>query len=162
MFQPPNAVRLHFSLAKIAPKIWRRLAVPCDWTDTLLHGFCIGGLRYDDPALLGDGVGGPCVFDYAEVQLQDFVGHGGSFTYAYDFGDDWQHLIRIEDWLALDPAPCHALCFEGARARPPQDVGGSGVMRISSGSSATQSTKSTAPRSDGRAGISIRNGSIST
>ncbi|WP_244295329.1 plasmid pRiA4b ORF-3 family protein [Paracoccus versutus] len=26
--------------------------------------------------------------------------------------------------MALDPAPRHALCLEGARARPPEDVGG--------------------------------------
>ncbi|ABL71238.1 MULTISPECIES: plasmid pRiA4b ORF-3 family protein [Paracoccus] len=139
MFQPPNAVRLHVSLAEIEPEIWRRLVVPCDWTldrlhpvlqaafgwtDSHLHEFRIGGLRYGDPALLDDGFGGPRVFDSTEVRLQDFVGHDVGFTYAYDFGDDWQHLIRIEDWSALDPAPRHALCLEGARARPPEDVGG--------------------------------------
>ncbi|KGJ12718.1 pRiA4b ORF-3-like protein [Paracoccus versutus] len=139
MFQPPNAVRLHVSLAEIEPEIWRRLVVPCDWTldrlhpvlqaafgwtDSHLHEFRIGGLRYGDPVLLDDGFGGPRVFDSTEVRLQDFVGRDVGFTYAYDFGDGWQHLIRIEDWLVLDPAPRHALCLQGARARPPEDVGG--------------------------------------
>ncbi|REG31615.1 pRiA4b ORF-3-like protein [Paracoccus versutus] len=94
------------------------------WTDSHLHEFRIGGLRYGDPALLDDGFGGPPVFDYAEVRLQDFVGRDAGFTYAYDFGDGWEHLIRIEDWLALDPAPRHALCLEGGQARPSEAVGG--------------------------------------
>ena len=139
MSQLYNAVRLHVSLAEIEPPIWRRLVVPAEWTldklhlvlqaafswtDSHLHEFRIGGLRYGDPALLDDGFGGPPVFDYAEVRLQDFVGRDAGFTYAYDFGDGWQHLIRIEDWLALDPAPRHALCLEGGQARPSEAVGG--------------------------------------
>lgn len=113
--------------------------VPCDWTldrlhlvlqaafgwtDSHLHEFRIGGLRYGDPFLLDDGFGGPRIFDHTEVRLQDFVGRDAGFTYAYDFGDDWQHLIQIEEWLALDPAPRHARCLEGAWARPPEAVGG--------------------------------------
>ncbi len=33
-------------------------------------------------------------------------------------------MIRIEEWLSLDPLPRQAECTEGARARPPGDVGG--------------------------------------
>ncbi|SFY45433.1 pRiA4b ORF-3-like protein [Paracoccus pantotrophus] len=139
MFQPSNAVRLHVSLAGIEPEIWRRLVVPCDWTldrlhlvlqaafgwtDSHLHEFRIGGLRYGDPFLLDDGFGGPRIFDHTEVRLQGFIGRDAGLTYAYDFGDGWEHLIRIEEWLALEPAPRHARCLEGAWARPPEDVGG--------------------------------------
>lgn len=139
MYQPANAVRLHVSLAEIDSPIWRRLVVPSDWTldrlhlvlqaafswtDSHLHEFRIGGLRYGDPDQLEDGFGGPQIFDYTGVRLADFSGQDLTFTYLYDFGDDWTHVIRIEEWLSLDPLPSHAECTEGARARPPEDVGG--------------------------------------
>ncbi|SDP02810.1 pRiA4b ORF-3-like protein [Lutimaribacter pacificus] len=139
MYQPANAVRLHVSLAEIDPPIWRRLVVPSDWTldrlhlvlqaafswtDSHLHEFRIGGLRYGDPDQLEDGFGGPQIFDYTGVRLADFTGQDLTFNYLYDFGDDWTHVIRIEEWLSLDPLPRHAECTEGARARPPEDVGG--------------------------------------
>lgn len=139
MSQLYNAVRLHVSLAEIEPPIWRRFVVPAEWTldklhlvlqagfswtDSHLHEFRIGGLRYGDLDLLDDGYGGSRVFDYTEVRLADFVGRDSAFTYLYDFGDDWHHVIRIEEWLSLDPVPRHAECLEGARAKPPEDVGG--------------------------------------
>ena len=139
MHQPINALRLHVTLADIEPPVWRRLVLPAywtldklhlvlqaafSWTDSHLHEFRIGGLRYGDPGQLEDGFGGPRIFDYAEVGLADFTGQDLTFTYLYDFGDDWTHVIRIEEWLSLDPPPRHAECIDGARARPPEDVGG--------------------------------------
>lgn len=134
-----NAVRLYVALEDIHPPIWRSLLVPADWTldrlhlvlqaafswtDSHLHEFRIGGLRYGDPHLLDDGFGGARTYDYSEVRLVDFVGEDLSFAYLYDFGDGWTHTIRIEEWLSLEEVPRHAECVEGARARPPEDVGG--------------------------------------
>jgi len=139
VYKPVNAVCLHVSLADIDPPIWRRLVVPTDWTldklhlalqaafswtDSHPHEFRIGGLRYGDLDQLEDGFGGPRIFDYTEVRLGDFSGQDLIFSYLYDFGDDWTHVIRIEEWLSLDPLPRHAECLEGARAGPPEDVGG--------------------------------------
>lgn len=45
------------------------------------------------------------------------------FRYAYDFGDDWQHLITVEESASAD-SPVVLLCIEGANACPPEDVGG--------------------------------------
>ncbi len=95
------------------------------WTDSHLHEFRIGGLRYGDLDQLDDGFGGVRVFDYSEVRLADFTGQELAFSYLYDFGDDWTHVIRIAEWLSLNPLPRHAECLEGARARPPEDVRGS-------------------------------------
>ncbi len=79
-------------------------------------------LRRSGPA--GRPLRRPRVFDHTEVRLQDFIGRDAGFTYAYDFGDGWEHQIRIEEWLALGPAPRHALCLEGGQARPSEAVGG--------------------------------------
>lgn len=63
----PNAVRLHVVIAGIDPPVWRRLVVPLHftlaqlhpilqaafgWTDSHLHQFLIGGLRYGEADLL--------------------------------------------------------------------------------------------------------------
>lgn len=45
---------------------------------------------------------------------------------AYDFGDSWRHEIVIEDIDTLDEEINHPQCIDGARNRPPEDVGGIG------------------------------------
>ncbi|MEH3046674.1 plasmid pRiA4b ORF-3 family protein [Sphingomonas adhaesiva] len=141
MFVPPNAIQLRVSIDGIDPPVWRRLVVPAawdlaqlhlviqaafNWWNYHLHEFQIGGLRYGDAALSDEGSvdGDLRVFDEREIRLRDFRGDAISFAYLYDFGDDWHHTIEIEDMLFLDPAPLHATCIDGARARPPEDVGG--------------------------------------
>jgi Plasmid pRiA4b ORF-3-like protein len=60
-----------------------------------------------------------------EVRLRDFTrGPGTTFRYVYDMGDNWVHTVCLEQSLELEPAPKVARCVEGARARPPEDVGG--------------------------------------
>jgi hypothetical protein len=49
-----------------------------------------------------------------------------AFLYLYDFGDQWQHRVTFERLIAINPAPRTASCIAGARARPPEDVGGVG------------------------------------
>jgi hypothetical protein len=141
-FAQPNAVQLRVTMAETEPPIWRRLVVPWSftlgqlhqviqaafgWWDYHLHQFVIGGLRYGDveqigePEFEGDSRG----FDETEVRLLDF-GRGArvAFTYEYDFGDSWEHIVEFEQLLTLDPPPSVARCIDGGRARPPEDVGG--------------------------------------
>jgi Plasmid pRiA4b ORF-3-like protein len=140
-FQEPNALQIRVALAEIEPAIWRRLIVPrsfhlgqlhrviqaaFSWWDSHLHEFRIGGLSYRDaevcePEFEDDARS----FDESEVRLLDFDrSEGLSFLYVYDFGDNWKHVVEFERLLALDPAPRAASCIDGARARPPEDVGG--------------------------------------
>ena len=99
-----------------------------NWWNYHLHEFRIGGLRYGDADT--DGWGGPDeprVFDEREVRLLDSDREPGlAFTYLYDFGDGWSHTITVERLLLLEERPRHATCLDGARARPPEDVGGLG------------------------------------
>ena len=46
------------------------------------------------------------------------------FIYEYDFGDSWQHEILLEKILEPEPNVAYPRCIEGARACPPEDVGG--------------------------------------
>jgi hypothetical protein len=50
---------------------------------------------------------------------------GKAFLYEYDFGDSWEHDIRVEKIQAPDPSwTAFAECIGGARACPPEDCGG--------------------------------------
>src|SRR5260370_15675926 len=52
-----------------------------------------------------------------------FQPHEG-FEYVYDLGDNWEHDIRVEKILALDPARAYPVCIGGAHPCPPEDSGG--------------------------------------
>ena len=142
-WEEPNAVQIRVALDEVEPAIWRRLVVPLQttlaqlhhilqaamgWTDSHLHQFEIGGLRFGDPELLNQDIPDdfPQAFDSGPVRLRDFdLDHDGtlSFTYTYDFGDSWRHTVTLEKLLALKPAPKIATCIEGARFCPPEHVG---------------------------------------
>ncbi|CAM3027189.1 plasmid pRiA4b ORF-3 family protein [Komagataeibacter xylinus] len=134
-------MQIRVSIDDIEPAVWRRLVVPSEWNleqlhlaiqaafnwwNSHLHEFEIGGLRYGNAieAAEGSAIGDPQVFDERQVRLRDFRNAGSAFTYVYDFGDDWRHTVEIEELLFLESAPQHATCVDGARARPPEDVGG--------------------------------------
>ncbi|WP_342344771.1 plasmid pRiA4b ORF-3 family protein [Rhizobium sp. CFBP 13726] len=102
------------------------------WWSYHLHEFQIGGLRFGDVDLLTDDHfdNGSRVFDFGEVNLRDFW-MGSSFRYLYDSGDGWLHTIMIEAFATEDKVPKFGRCLDGARARPPEDVGGtSGYERF--------------------------------
>ena len=46
------------------------------------------------------------------------------FLYEYDFGDHWQHEIRVEAILPLDDKQSYPVCTSGKRTTPPEDCGG--------------------------------------
>ncbi len=53
-------------------------------------------------------------------------GVGETFRYQYDFGDNWQHLARLERLVPFTREALVPHCLDGARACPPEDVGGIG------------------------------------
>jgi hypothetical protein len=46
------------------------------------------------------------------------------FLYEYDFTDGWQHDVRLEQILPLEPRQRYPICIGGRRATPPEDCGG--------------------------------------
>lgn len=91
-----------------------------DWEDYHLHRFEIHGLQY-----------GPSDDDYDEEMLDEnewrifqLLRVGDHFIYDYDFGDNWVHDIVVEGAENTSRTLKKALCLDGARARPPEDVGG--------------------------------------
>lgn len=63
--------------------------------------------------------------DERKAYLNRLLADGDKFIYQYDFGDSWELVITVEkvDDVVNDPGG-HAWIEDGARACPPEDVGG--------------------------------------
>jgi hypothetical protein len=118
------------------PPVWRRIVtknctlaelheiiqVSMGWDFAHLFAFEVGGERYTEA--LDD------LYDVDEQpasqqQLKQLYEEGvKSFGYVYDFGDDWQHTVKLEKALQADPKTKYPRCVEGGGACPPEDCGG--------------------------------------
>jgi hypothetical protein len=129
--------QLKVTLAGIRPPIWRRLQVPADtrldhlhlmvqagmgWHNCHLHAFKIDDIDYGEP---DPNWGDLEIEDETSVRLDEAAREEGmQFLYTYDFGDGWEHIIRVEKILAPDPDVKYPVCRAGKRACPPEDCGG--------------------------------------
>ena len=122
-----RTTRLRVTLREVEPRVVRVLDVPSvvtlpelhdllqvgiGWTDSHLHQFEVGDIRYgapdpDDPDLR----------DERSATLRDLP---TAFDYLYDFGDGWNHDVEILGSGGTEPG-----CVDGVGACPPEDCGGS-------------------------------------
>jgi hypothetical protein len=132
----PHWLVLHVSIDEIDPPIWRRIGVPdrlslhqlhrvfqlaFGWLDYHLYEFRIGPRSFQEPLEEAEGE------DATGVALAGLaLAPGDRFTYAYDFGDDWVHTVRVEAVTPLEGEAGTVLprLIDGARAGPPEDAGG--------------------------------------
>ncbi|WP_432487064.1 plasmid pRiA4b ORF-3 family protein [Kineococcus sp. SYSU DK018] len=136
--------RVRVDLDDVRPPIWRRLEVPSDvrldafhdvlqtamgWTNSHLHAFrrrLTGPADRFEPQLLTafDVAEGEQGAAEADVRLDQVLGEPGDrLLYTYDFGDGWNHTVKLEAVTPArdDPRP---RCVAGRRACPPEDCGG--------------------------------------
>ncbi|MGR7026376.1 plasmid pRiA4b ORF-3 family protein [Geodermatophilus sp. URMC 62] len=128
-----EAVELTVVLRDTEPPVWRRLLVPASlslrqlhavlqtamgWQDAHLHLFEVAGVRYGDVEDLADPLG-----DEETTTVGDAAAVTRVFRYDYDFGDGWEHDVRIGERLA-SVGPGTPRCLDGGRACPPEDCGG--------------------------------------
>ena len=79
---------------------------------------------------LGSLVPTPRFDDETHVTLARAIDRGERrFCYRYDFGDDWRHLVDIEEVLIAEPGIAYPRCTAGSRAAPPEDCGGAAAYR---------------------------------
>lgn len=129
------------TLLESRPPIWRRILVPngtldelhgsiqtaMGWTNSHLHQFEIRGRRYGDPDLLDDDCGDADFINSLETKLSELFGGTRpprKVHYLYDFGDGWEHEVAFEGIQAAEAGKKYPCCIDGARACPPEDVGG--------------------------------------
>jgi hypothetical protein len=124
--------RVRVDLKGTKPPLWRRLELSSDllldevhqviqdafgWTDSHLHQFGSGPDLYSPETEL-------YLCPYQVVLDEVLVDVGDKLFYNYDFGDDWQHVIKLEAVsIRPDPAP-RAVCTDGRRDGPAEDCGG--------------------------------------
>jgi len=130
--------QIHVWIRGISPMIWRRLLVRSDstvsdphyilriafdWSDLHLHRFHIHGRDYGISR-----IGGPAFSsDPRDVHLDHFQSRiNERFLYEYDFGDRWEHEVRVERRLPLEAKKIYPVCVGGRRTKPEEDCGGSG------------------------------------
>jgi len=131
-----GVVQLHIELREIAPKIWRRVLVPetitlqrlhaviqaaFQWGGGHLHEFEAAGVRYgsSDPDY-----DPPGSVHSERTRLTKAMTRAGTVDYVYDFGDHWQHRVKLEKTLPPSADQKLPLCVAGANAAPPDDCGG--------------------------------------
>ena len=132
--------QLKITIKDIRPPVWRRLRVPGNvtfqrlheiiqdafgWTDSHLHEFLVGGIRYGDPEGYGEFETESNYRDEAEFVLERIVrAPRKRFVYTYDFGDGWRHEILVEKIEDATPGENKLVCVAGRRHCPPEDCGG--------------------------------------
>lgn len=130
--------QLKIELRGVKPVVWRRILVPetvtlaklhgilqwtMGWTNSHLHEWHIAHRRYGMPDR--EWPEEEPLTDDRRVRLNTFIEAGvRRFTYLYDFGDDWEHVVTVEDLVSPDPNQPPIVCVAGANACPPEDVGG--------------------------------------
>jgi Plasmid pRiA4b ORF-3-like protein len=133
--------RVRLDLHGAKPPVWRRLELPGDltlprlhdaiqaamgWTNSHLHRFRTGS-DHRSPYFatnfdLDEGEDGVLEDDVRLDQL--IAAEGDAIWYEYDFGDGWDHVLRVEE--ILDDPPERVRCTGGRMACPPEDCGGIG------------------------------------
>ncbi|MCS5480883.1 plasmid pRiA4b ORF-3 family protein [Corynebacterium sp. YIM 101645] len=135
----PAGYQLRIELLGTSPQVWRRVLVPSDihldelhsvlqsamgWEDAHLHRFQekADGRSARFLTLFDQFEGQQGIFEF-DVRLDEVLSRKGStLYYDYDFGDDWQHKIKLEE--ITTEVPVEAVCIDGALACPPEDCGG--------------------------------------
>ena len=110
-----KAYQLKITIKDSHPPIWRRLIVPAGlsfsqlslilnttmgWSGYHMSNYTFGQLKVE----LDDDFDEENVFEYLDFEVLDAANHiideyldeVKTFTYTYDFGDDWRHQIKVE------------------------------------------------------------------
>lgn len=129
--------QLKVTLVDSRPPIWRRvqvasrvtldrfhhtLQVVMGWTNSHLHGF-----RLPQPAQRGARQRLLPIesADEKATRLDDLLRRPRDWcVYDYDFGDGWEHELRLEKVVPRSASARYPMVLAGRGACPPEDVGG--------------------------------------
>jgi hypothetical protein len=128
-------------LAGSEPAVWRRLELANGLALDVVHRILQGAMGWDGGHLHGyrvpatDGEHWASIVDEfaaepdevleKQVRIDEVLtGPDDVVVYEYDFGDSWIHILRLESERARERDDPPAAVLDGARACPPEDVGG--------------------------------------
>lgn len=143
---PPKMVyQLKISLFDIQPLIWRRILIPTSatfwdlhsaiqdafqWNHSHLHQFYYDDKIAKKPLTFGipsedDEMNDMEVLPGWKHKISKYLNlEEPNMKYVYDFGDDWIHLIQLENILPAEKGVKYPVCLTGKRNSPPDDCGG--------------------------------------
>ena len=131
--------RLKITLDDVKPAVLRRIEVPFNiglahlhlaiqaamgWTNTHLYEIRARDVGWGIPDRdWGDGP-----LDARKANLGDVLEDVGTKTlrYLYDFGDGWEHTIKVERLIDPEPGTLYPRLIEASGRCPPEDIGGPG------------------------------------
>jgi hypothetical protein len=139
--EPRTIYQLKITLQGVQPPVWRRvqtgdctladlhtiIQISMGWEDAHLHLFRIGSTSYGAPEQWESDFDDDLeTKDEGRVKLSQLVKQGvKKFTYEYDMGDSWNHVIQLEKSPPVESGVRYPRCIDGGRACPPEDCGGS-------------------------------------
>lgn len=129
---------LHVSIMFSDPLVWRRIQVPgslnltqlhdviqqaMGWSDSYYHQFIIGKISYE-PTQKSNKPRESKRFDEDKYKLHTLEeGMTFLFTYLYDAGEGWEHVITLEEVVDPSRELKHPILLAGEMACPPETVG---------------------------------------
>lgn len=139
-----QVLQFKITLSYSTPPIWRRIQIAdsctfwdlhvaiqnvMGWQDSHLHQFSVVNPDTRHKESIGipvdDGFNDINMLAGWELKVIDYIKstENKKFTYLYDFGDNWNHLIEFEGESEKQQSK-YPVCLDGARACPPDDIGG--------------------------------------
>jgi len=132
-----SIAHLRIKLDDVEPAVVRRLEVPLTIRLDRLHLVLQAAMGWTNSHLyeirardVGWGVPDPHLgngpLDASKARLIDVLEDVGvrSLKYVYDFGDGWEHSVRIERVTDAVPGAIYPRLVEAVGRCPPEDVGG--------------------------------------
>ena len=132
-----SIARLKITLDEVKPAVLRRVEVPLTirldrlhlllqaamgWTNSHLYEIRARDVGWGMP----DPGWGEGPLDARKARLMDVIEDTGAKTlrYLYDFGDGWEHTVKIERITQAGDDLTYPILIEAAGRCPPEDVGG--------------------------------------
>jgi hypothetical protein len=122
--KPPVVRRIEVPLGIRLDRLHAALQVVLGWTNSHLWEFRAGGSGWGVPDL--DGGFGTEPHDAKKATLFGVLEDAGarSIGYLYDFGDGWEHTIKIERIVDAEPGALYPRLIDAVGRCPPEDIGG--------------------------------------
>jgi hypothetical protein len=134
-----SIARLKITLDDVEPPVLRRIEVPFAIRLDRLHAVLQAALGWTNSHLWEirardtgwgprdpDGGFGDGPLDASKATLIEVIEDMGvkSLKYLYDFGDGWEHTVRIERVVEAEPGALYPRLMEATGRCPPEDIGG--------------------------------------
>lgn len=145
MPRPKMLYQLKISLFDTAPSIWRRILIPTSatfwelhsaiqdvfqWNHSHLHQFFYYEKLFNKHLIFGiptdeDEMYDMIVYPSWRHKISKYLNlEEPTLKYVYDLGDNWLHLIELENILPTEKGVKYPICIDGKLNSPPDDCGG--------------------------------------